>query len=167
MMLACIRMRYQCHLGDACGHAAAAAAANTPMAAGLRACVLRIELCSSSGQQLRSFGLDECNGAPHEFRGVDRSALLQALRDKLPEGTVQYDSPVSGVSFAEDGALATACLSVSSVGPGCYCWAAMQNSTTQQLLDAQIVDASVPSSYVHSPQHANGQTLAGQSTAGP
>ena len=37
-------------------------------------------------------------------RGVDRSALLTALRDKLPDELVRYDSPVSSFAFADDGA---------------------------------------------------------------
>ena len=67
----------------------------------MRCC--RVELCSSSGQALKGFHLDECHGAPHEFRGVDRHALLDALRAKLPKGMVQYGMPVTRAQLGDDG----------------------------------------------------------------
>ena len=63
-----------------------------------------MELCSSSGQALKRFGLDECKGGPHEFRGVDRPALLEALQARLPEGTVQHGTTVTRAQLGEDGA---------------------------------------------------------------
>ena len=67
----------------------------------MRCC--RVELCSSSGQALKGFHLDECQGGPHEFRGVDRHALLDALRAKLPEGMVQYSMPITRARLGDDG----------------------------------------------------------------
>ena len=55
-------------------------------------CVCRVELCTSSGAELKSFGLDECEGGPHEFRGVKRSSLLEALQKVVPSECVQYNS---------------------------------------------------------------------------
>ena len=62
----------------------------------LSAC--RIELCSAQGVVLRGFGLDECEGGPHEFRGVSRGGLLHVLKDLLPEGTVEYGVRIARVS---------------------------------------------------------------------
>ncbi|KAG2485292.1 hypothetical protein HYH03_015967 [Edaphochlamys debaryana] len=49
----------------------------------------RVQLCSSGGEVLRSFGFEECDAARgptgSEFRGVRRAALLQALYDQIPE----------------------------------------------------------------------------------
>lgn len=58
----------------------------------------RIELCSAQGAVLRGFGLDECEGGPHEFRGVSRGGLLRVLKDLLPEGTVKYGVRIARAS---------------------------------------------------------------------
>ena len=63
----------------------------------------RVQLCSPNGNVLRSFHLDECEGAPHEFRGVLRSGLLEALQSSLPSGTVQYACPIASVKEDEQG----------------------------------------------------------------
>ena len=47
---------------------------------------------------LRGFGLDECEGGPHEFRGVSRGGLLRVLKDLLPEGTVEYGVRIARAS---------------------------------------------------------------------
>ena len=58
----------------------------------------RIELCSAQGVVLRGFGLDECEGGPHEFRGVSRGGLLRVLKDLLPKGTVEYGVRIARAS---------------------------------------------------------------------
>ncbi|KAK9809571.1 hypothetical protein WJX73_002978 [Symbiochloris irregularis] len=63
----------------------------------------RVELWSSSGEQLRTFALDECEGAPHEFRGVARGELLAALRSAVPAEKIIYDCPVNVVHALEEG----------------------------------------------------------------
>ena len=60
-------------------------------------CCCRIELSRTSGSLLRQFSLDECKGAPHEFRGVLRSSLLRTLEKSLHTDTVRYSSPIQEV----------------------------------------------------------------------
>ena len=50
----------------------------------------------SDGQVLRSFGLSECEGAPHDARIVRRSSLVGALRSAIPPRLIRY-----GVSVAD------------------------------------------------------------------
>jgi hypothetical protein len=57
----------------------------------------RIELCNANGKILKSFGLDKCDGGPHEFRGVSRTALLKLLADALPADCIQYGRSVEEV----------------------------------------------------------------------
>ena len=57
-------------------------AALTPHACRLPIC--SIELVRHSGRRLRRFSLGECDGGPHEFRGVRRANLLAALAAQLP-----------------------------------------------------------------------------------
>lgn len=63
-----------------------------------------VELVSSTGKRLRRFSLDECHGAPHEFRGVARAELLSVLRAAVPADVIRYNCPVSAVTPLEDGA---------------------------------------------------------------
>ena len=65
----------------------------------------RIELSRIDGNLLRKFSLDECSGAPHEFRGVLRSSLLRTLEDNLHPDTVHYNSPISEVTDNNEGIL--------------------------------------------------------------
>lgn len=67
----------------------------------------RVELCSSSGDVLKNFGLDECEGAPHEFRGVKRSTLLEALQKVVPSECVQYNAPIHSVEADQNGTFPT------------------------------------------------------------
>ena len=69
----------------------------------------RIELCSAQGVVLRGFGLDECEGGPHEFRGVSRGGLLLVLKDLLPEGTVQYGVRIARASTDINGGALCPC----------------------------------------------------------
>lgn len=68
------------------------------------AAACRVELCRSSGRRLRSFTLGQCDGGPHEFRGVRRSNLLQALASRLAPGTLLFDLPVDSVEAGPLGA---------------------------------------------------------------
>ena len=69
-----------------------------------------MELCSHSGQVLRGFDLDECEGGPHDTRGMRRSTLLAALADALPADAIRFGSAVEGVKDAGDeGASGSGC----------------------------------------------------------
>ncbi|KAK9917380.1 hypothetical protein WJX75_003773 [Coccomyxa subellipsoidea] len=57
----------------------------------------RIELCREDGSAIRTVLIDECTGAPHEFRGVYRGGLLRALQSAVPPDAVCYDCAVSSV----------------------------------------------------------------------
>ena len=58
-----------------------------------------MELCrGETGKLLRRFSFSECEGgAGSEFRGVRRSALLQALADALPPDTISFGCSVSNI----------------------------------------------------------------------
>lgn len=58
----------------------------------------RVELCRQDNRVLRSFSLSQCEGGPHEFRGVRRSSLTEALTAQLLPGTVIYNTPITGAS---------------------------------------------------------------------
>lgn len=73
--------------------------------ANLQCVVLRVELCSSSGSLLKGFGLEECEGAPHEFRGVKRSTLLEALQRVVPSECIQYGAAIHSVETDQNGQL--------------------------------------------------------------
>lgn len=65
--------------------------------------VERVELCSeNSHRMLRSFSLNDCDGGPHEFRGVRRSSLVKALVEKLPAEVTKYDSCVKNIQNSEE-----------------------------------------------------------------
>ena len=55
------------------------------------------------GQLLRSFGLDECKGAPHDARIVRRNSLLNALRTAVPDHLVHYGVSIASVRPTDDG----------------------------------------------------------------
>lgn len=59
--------------------------------------VNNVEIARDTGRLLRSFSLSECHGGPHEFRGVVRSHLIEALKKKLPEDAVMYGKRVVDV----------------------------------------------------------------------
>ena len=66
----------------------------------------RVELCASTGDVLKGFGLEECDGGPHDTRGMRRSTLLAALADALPADAVRFGCELEGVEDAgDDGAL--------------------------------------------------------------
>jgi len=63
----------------------------------------RVELTAAHGKLLRSFSLSECDavarGGPPagEFRGVNRTVLLDVLADTLPAGTIRFGEAVESV----------------------------------------------------------------------
>lgn len=58
----------------------------------------QVILCNY-GKELKRFSLNsDCEGAPHEFRGIKRSNLAELLENKLRPGVVQYDKAVSAVT---------------------------------------------------------------------
>jgi 2-polyprenyl-6-methoxyphenol hydroxylase-like FAD-dependent oxidoreductase len=65
----------------------------------------RVELCRSSGRRLRSFSLGQCDGGPHEFRGVLRSNLLRVLADRLAPGTLLLGCPIERVEASPQGGI--------------------------------------------------------------
>ena len=76
----------------------------------------RVELCTDDGSTLKAFSLDECQGAPHEFRGVKRSTLLEALQSIVPESCIEYNAAIHSVETDQNGktwrsAAAIGCLS--------------------------------------------------------
>lgn len=64
---------------------------------------------------MKNFGLDECDGAPHEFRGVKRSTLLEALQKVVPSECVQYSASIHTVETDQNGTL-PACNNMQSHG---------------------------------------------------
>ena len=63
----------------------------------------RIQLCAPD-RVLREFDLnEECDGGPHEFRGVRRGDLLQALQSKLdPETEICYGVQVTKAEVRDE-----------------------------------------------------------------
>lgn len=47
-----------------------------------------VELCRDNGRLLRRFSLSDCTGGPHEFRGVSRFSLINALFQELQDGAI-------------------------------------------------------------------------------
>ena len=64
----------------------------------------RIELCREDGSALRTVMIDECTGAPHEFRGVYRGELLRVLQSAVPRERVHFGAPVQSVQQDDEGA---------------------------------------------------------------
>ena len=98
------------HIGRLTGHAEHHATVLSQ-----RLAVCRIELCREDGKVLRMIILDECEGAPHEFRGVYRGGLLRTLQSGVPSGCIQYNSAVQSIVQDEDGEQSRACLCASPV----------------------------------------------------
>jgi 2-polyprenyl-6-methoxyphenol hydroxylase-like FAD-dependent oxidoreductase len=64
----------------------------------------RTELCSRDGRLLRAFDFNrDCEGGPHEARGMRRSEILEALAAQLPDGSIRFNAAVSSVTA--DGAV--------------------------------------------------------------
>ncbi|CAL5223561.1 g6095 [Coccomyxa viridis] len=63
----------------------------------------RMELCKEDGTVLKAVIMAECDGAPHEFRGVYRGGLLRTLQSGVPSDCIQYNSAVQSVVQDEDG----------------------------------------------------------------
>lgn len=62
-----------------------------------------VEIATPSGQTLRRFTLDECGGGPHEFRGVLRSSLLEALEAAAPKDCIAYNTPIASIEDGGEG----------------------------------------------------------------
>jgi len=56
--------------------------------------VSEVEICRQDGRTLTNFSIVECDGGPHEFRGVRRSSLVKALAAQLPEDSIEYNAAV-------------------------------------------------------------------------
>ena len=62
-----------------------------------------VQICREDGRILRKFSLNDCAGGPHEFRGVRRSSLIQALAEQLPEELIQFNAEVQEVRAPSNG----------------------------------------------------------------
>ena len=65
--------------------------------------ICRVEIVDWDGQVLRTFELDECEGAPHDARIVRRSTLVGALRSAIPPHLIRYGVSVADVHMHEQG----------------------------------------------------------------
>ena len=63
----------------------------------------RVEIVNWDGEALRSFGLDECEGAPHDARIVRRNSLLNALRTAVPDHLVHHGVSIAAVHETDSG----------------------------------------------------------------
>ncbi|KAL4450754.1 hypothetical protein ABPG77_001110 [Micractinium sp. CCAP 211/92] len=63
-----------------------------------------VELVRQGGRRLRRFSLAECEGGPHEFRGVRRSHLVAALAEQLPAGSLVLGAPIAAAEATASGA---------------------------------------------------------------
>ena len=59
---------------------------------------------------MRAIVLDECEGAPHEFRGVYRGGLLRTLQSGVPPDCIQYNSAVQSIVQDDGGECLTSTL---------------------------------------------------------
>ena len=59
---------------------------------------------------MRAIVLDECEGAPHEFRGVYRGGLLRTLQSGVPPDCIQYNSAVQSIVQDDNGQYLTSTL---------------------------------------------------------
>ena len=59
--------------------------------------ISNVELCRDNGRRLRNFSLNDCDGGPHEFRGVRRASLVQALAEQMPDGCIEFNADVVAV----------------------------------------------------------------------
>ena len=64
----------------------------------------RIELCREDGSALRTVMIDECTGAPHEFRGVYRGEVLRVLQSAVPPERIHFGAPVQRLRQDDAGA---------------------------------------------------------------
>lgn len=84
----------------------------------------RVEIVDWDGQVLRSFGLDECEGAPHDARIVRRSTLVGALRSAIPPHLIRYGVSVADVHMHEQGKqfLHLLRIFIDAISPRRPCW---------------------------------------------
>ncbi|KAI5058155.1 hypothetical protein GOP47_0026325 [Adiantum capillus-veneris] len=69
-----------------------------------------IEFFEENGSLILSLGFDE-GSRDIELRGVERKALIETLREPLPDGTVFYDSQVTGIKKLAGGYTEVRCKS--------------------------------------------------------
>ncbi|KAK9845246.1 hypothetical protein WJX81_001020 [Elliptochloris bilobata] len=60
--------------------------------------VERMEAYKKSGQRLNSLAVADCEGGPHELRGLVRNNLQSTLAAQLPDGVIRTSAGVSTVS---------------------------------------------------------------------
>ncbi|KAG0626499.1 hypothetical protein M758_2G131400 [Ceratodon purpureus] len=63
--------------------------------------LLAWEIMNSQGKTLAKLEFAECEGGPHDLRAVERSVVLEALARELPEGSIRFNSRVSGIKKTE------------------------------------------------------------------
>jgi 2-polyprenyl-6-methoxyphenol hydroxylase-like FAD-dependent oxidoreductase len=63
--------------------------------------VSEVEICRQDGRKLTNFSILECDGGPHEFRGVRRASLVKALAAQLPEDSIEYNAAVVEVKIPQ------------------------------------------------------------------
>jgi len=57
----------------------------------------KLQLLTDEGNRIGGFPINECDFAPHEFRYVMRSDLVDRLLSRIPRSKILYDSKVSGI----------------------------------------------------------------------
>lgn len=68
----------------------------------------KVVLCRDNGKILRQFSMaTDCDGGPHEFRGVSRAHLNKLLADKLPPGIIKYNTSVERVQLLQNSGATT------------------------------------------------------------
>ncbi|MCO5583018.1 hypothetical protein L7F22_036924 [Adiantum nelumboides] len=67
-----------------------------------------VEFFGENGTLILSLGFDE-GSRDIELRGVERRALIESLREPLPDGTVFYDSQVVGIKKLDGGCTEVKC----------------------------------------------------------
>ena len=80
-------------------------------------CDGRVEIVNWDGQVLRSFGLDECEGSPHDARIVRRNSLLAALRTAVSDKAIHYGVSIADVHATDEGGTYTAFLPILRILP--------------------------------------------------
>lgn len=64
----------------------------------------KVQVCrEDSDRVLTSFDLSQCDGGPHEFRGVLRDHLVSQLQSHLIDDTIQYDTRVTSCDVTPGG----------------------------------------------------------------
>ncbi|XP_024402826.1 monooxygenase 2 isoform X2 [Physcomitrium patens] len=59
------------------------------------------KIMNASAKPLGKLVLAECEGGPHDVRAVERQVLLETFAGELPEGTIRFNSRVTGIKQSE------------------------------------------------------------------